>query len=82
MISEFRKGAYCSPSDISGYHRPECEDAMALVNDILVLNLRYPFTTLLASFVQFVQRIHTLLLDQTPLNSFDIGLGVAFQKSV
>jgi len=55
---------------------------MALVNDILVLNLRYPFTTLLASFVQFVQRIHTLLLDQTPLNSFDIGLGVAFQKSV
>ncbi|CAK9857484.1 unnamed protein product [Sphagnum jensenii] len=44
--------AYCSPSDMSRYRRPKYEDAMALVNGILVLTLRYPFTTLLASFVQ------------------------------
>jgi hypothetical protein len=74
--------AYCSPLDMSRYRRPKYEDAMALVNGILVLTLQYPFTTLLASFVQCVQRIHTLLLDQTPLHSFDIGFGVAFQNSV
>ncbi|CAM6045492.1 unnamed protein product [Sphagnum compactum] len=44
--------AYCSPSDMSRYRRPKYDDAMALVNGILVLTLRYPFTTLLASFVQ------------------------------
>jgi hypothetical protein len=74
--------AYCSPSDMSRYRKPKYEDVMALVNGILVLTLRYPFTTLLASFVQWVQRSHTLLLDQTPLHSFDIGFGVAFQNSV
>jgi vesicle-fusing ATPase len=32
--------AYCSPSDMSRYRRPKYEDAMALVNGILVLTLR------------------------------------------
>jgi vesicle-fusing ATPase len=32
--------AYCSPLDMSRYRRPKYEDAMALVNGILVLTLQ------------------------------------------